>query len=1012
MALFGETFNEQAFRQRLDRSADVVSKILDATRHPKYADDVHHQYSDKYLLAEFVTNCAAASQINCLLAIGLSSEQIKTLHSWAKTQTVSLKFQAEERCSFLREETKDVEGTTKVVEEVKVAGQTAFETTSKVVRTVTKYSWRFTGSYELTAVRGTGASADDKLRIASHEGSCELTTNKRVTPYPEVKVPAKVAEINITWLLRNLKDDAATACFSINRQHAKCHTPRRNQDVESALSHFRNFASWAGDLVSYMSELDAKQQKGRELSSASPELIFVPVLPLLEEQQPPEAEEAPALGQRQRSDLIDLASEDVEASAIEPATTSVVLGLADANRFLEEERRCIKDKFASLGQVFPSRDSLITAAAACFVVSLRHCLEVCQQLYGGLNFIECMLRKQLIAAIGKEVSPADFAEYMRFHFRKLFADAFAPKPFCFAVRRSEQHGPEGTVSIEEGGGGSSGPVVTMVARSDQAMTMQFALNASTSVSFTGHHCLHALLSHRFAGESGSKLSLVSRARQFSSMIVLVGRVVSASTFDPQHAFIVQNRDELTIPLVLSTIPTPQEFKDAIESLSPEQQRFAKAFRSMQLESTLFGIVIIQIKPQLEKVLNLPEDSLTKEIRLTQDLMQLFIKYQIPSDLLSFSGASDATAEQQLDAVKGHVQAMKTMLDESKAEEIEGRRREELFEDPFASTGTSRGAFFGGCSNTSAPTPESDCFMASDFMMGSAMPMMACCGGGGGGFGAPPPAAGFGAAQPQARGLFGAAAPASAPAFGAGFGAPQPQAQSRGLFGAAAQPTASAGGGLFGGGAQPQQQQQSASVSGFGVASSTSASAVAGAGGQFGAQPQRQEVPSQKYEGADGADDELVRDYTKVPVELDRRFEELDEDGALRPAIIKLSDSWTKSSQKALLAKAETSTLGKDEQKTEKDAAFDLLDALTKSGALAVEHASLHVVVAASHCFDKTVIETVVQGNLNPIEKVERSALIMASTIHRQPVARLLNESQQGRVSTASPALFVCDDCSS
>jgi hypothetical protein len=51
----------------------------------------------------------------------------------------------------------------------------------------------------------------------------------------------------------------------------------------------------------------------------------------------------------------------------------------------------------------------------------------------------------------------------------------------------------------------------------------------------------------------------------------------------------------------------------IESLSPEQQRFAQAIRSMQLASTLFGIVVIQIKPQLEKLLRLPHDSLTKGI---------------------------------------------------------------------------------------------------------------------------------------------------------------------------------------------------------------------------------------------------------------------------------------------------------------------------------------------------------------------------------------------------------------
>ena len=71
------------------------------------------------------------------------------------------------------------------------------------------------------------------------------------------------------------------------------------------------------------------------------------------------------------------------------------------------------------------------------------------------------------------------------------------------------------------------------------------------------------------------------------------------------------------------------------SLSPEQQAFAKAFRAMQLESTLFGVLVVQIKPQLERVLNLADDSLTKEIKLTQDLMQLFIK-QLDRKLISGS----------------------------------------------------------------------------------------------------------------------------------------------------------------------------------------------------------------------------------------------------------------------------------------------------------------------------------------------------------------------------------------
>ena len=44
---------------------------------------------------------------------------------------------------------------------------------------------------------------------------------------------------------------------------------------------------------------------------------------------------------------------------------------------------------------------------------------------------------------------------------------------------------------------------------------------------------------------------------------------------------MQNKDELRIPLELAMIPTPKEFKDAISSLSPEMQAFAKSFRAMQ-----------------------------------------------------------------------------------------------------------------------------------------------------------------------------------------------------------------------------------------------------------------------------------------------------------------------------------------------------------------------------------------------------------------------------------------------
>jgi hypothetical protein len=71
--------------------------------------------------------------------------------------------------------------------------------------------------------------------------------------------------------------------------------------------------------------------------------------------------------------------------------------------------------------------------------------------------------------------------------------------------------------------------------------------------------------------------MVASARQFSSYIVLLGSISSATTFEPKFAVMLQNKDELTIPLLLETIPNAKQFRDSIDSLSPEQQRFAKAY---------------------------------------------------------------------------------------------------------------------------------------------------------------------------------------------------------------------------------------------------------------------------------------------------------------------------------------------------------------------------------------------------------------------------------------------------
>jgi hypothetical protein len=226
--------------------------------------------------------------------------------------------------------------------------------------------------------------------------------------------------------------------------------------------------------------------------------------------------------------------------------------------------------------------ALVAEAAAMLMVGCLHSCAIAQHVSDGLGYIEDMLQQQLFAAIGKHIQPKDFAEYMSFHHKKLFHSRFVPAPFCYAIRRPD-HYPDGTLAIEDssgepvstitrrvdgchggadgGDGGGDGGEMSAAAAAPQT-PMSFAINAATRVRFTGERYLHALLATTFAGSSGARLSLVARARQYSSFLLLVGKIAGPDTFEPEHGIILQNKDELTIPLLLEQMPTPKEFRCA------------------------------------------------------------------------------------------------------------------------------------------------------------------------------------------------------------------------------------------------------------------------------------------------------------------------------------------------------------------------------------------------------------------------------------------------------------------
>lgn len=922
MSVF-EDFNEIEFTNKVDASLLQVKKLLSLNKTIGLIGDTSHSYQDKFIVTNNVTNAMLSSCLLLFEELGFTSESIQALCLQAQASHVSLRFESKETCVFVEETTKSVENPHST--------QTTTGMLSSVTKSytkVTEYTYKFNVTYILSAYRGVGATVDDIMQISSRSASQLIVLRAKTAVYPEQDI--KRFEVNITWLLQKINPIDGTGTFEINRSQDKCFTPRRNPDIDAALVFCAELTYWAESVKLYFRKLFDVQLVYSQ-NHVRPNLalmegwqMFNPVFPLMD-------------------------STDEFAVAVSPSELAAMLNEHKAG--LLAKRAELQAAFAA-----PSPSVILTAFEAVFFVSLVTIQRTIQNFADSVNYIEAVIMRQLIAAVGKVLPPAEFDAYMHFHYRRLFNEDFLPRALSTAVRRSSEHSPEGIVRIEEAVEGKvSQPVFTFSKSQFESVSpMAFPLSSSSKVMFTGERHVHLYLAHSFSGDSPSQLKLVAQARQFSSFILIVGRVASAKEFDPKYAIIVQNKDEIKIPLNLEQIPTAKEFRNAIQSLSPEQQRFASAIRSMQLGGTVFGFVVIQIKPQMEKLLKLHPDSLTKEIALGQDLMEIFLKYQIPSDLVSFEGLEDIDGPSRVTQVKRHVEAIKAMV--LKAKEEEGREKE--LHDK---------AVFGGSpqvfSLASAPLP-------------------------------PPATSSFGFGSPPVL-------PSASSSFGFSRRLASMPMSKKGDMAREEMMTPLSASGLDN--CAPRSAYVSDEVEYEEEIQECGESAPLEAGSVVA--PIARKDPS---EIVDATASSGTLDYTSLPSLLDKAHDKLDPDSALRATLINPSETWEKSSQKGLLRGPSSTTLRTKDLEHERCAAFDLLDALSRSGASVLEDAALHIVIASTHNFDMSLMDTVVKGNVNPIERVERSALILASTLHGAPTEGLIKQDQAVRVQSFSPSLFIAE----
>ena len=130
------------------------------------------------------------------------------------------------------------------------------------------------------------------------------------------------------------------------------------------------------------------------------------------------------------------------------------------------------------------------------------------------------------------------------------------------------------------------------------------------------------------------------------------------------------------------------------------------------------------------------------------------------------------------------------------------------------------------------------------------------------------------------------------------------------------------------------------------------------------------------------------DESKLPFKLDNAFSLFDEDDALHVGSLKISsDSWNRWQSTTGVE----SKLSDDVLKTENSLALDLIDALSRSGNLELINTSTHFISGITHWFDLSLMDTIIQTDINPISKLKNSGSIVASVLYDSQDSSFLDE---------------------
>ena len=466
--------------------------------------------------------------------------------------------------------------------------------------------------------------------------------------YPPI-ANSKIQEydLDMTVLLGSIDDVSLQMIFTVDKSDPDCKTPRFNKNVAAVLNHCEAVKLWVSKIREFFGgsihPLSANSSSAHSyLKDISANGVFNPV-----------------------ASLFSVCNN----SAVTANISISIMDSTCVNNALTQQLKSLDDETSRITNFFPANNGkyLLRYSEVGFIVTLDHIAGLAKFYEESMISVDLMLRQQLLGAVDRILSAADLSEYMRYHNRKLFKESFRPVAFSYAVRRSAAHAPDGFIRIDESflpqssASKINNPIETTV-RFDPNIggdITEVVLNASSTIRINGPKFYHSYFAHRISSSAAApiQLQLTAESKQYSSFAVLLGRLTPTGAFQPVQGFVIQNRAEVVVPLEAMFLPTAKEYKEFNTSLSSVQWKMSEAYRMKRLQSSVFAICVIQVKPHLEQVLKLPTDSLSKEIALTQAVIDLFINHQITADHI----CAEVDSANYLEAVKFNVAKVSALL---------------------------------------------------------------------------------------------------------------------------------------------------------------------------------------------------------------------------------------------------------------------------------------------------------------------------------------------------------------